>query len=78
MKVDDLKNPNGLVLEVATKGHPASPSKTLTGVVVGKDFVELKGDGVTGEKLPINCVTIASAEVKCAWASLKAFYSEAA
>lgn len=76
MIVDALKKTNSLVLEVATKGYPASPSQTFTGVVVQAEFVLLNSEGVTGEKLPVNCVTIGTAEVKQVWSSLKEFYGK--
>lgn len=74
MKVEDLKNPQRLVLQVETQSWPCNPGKTFTGVVAGENFIMLNGTGVTGESLPVRCVTILGAEVTGVWASLKQFY----
>ncbi len=75
MIVDDLKNPNGMVLTVKTKEFPFKPSRILTGVVIQGDFAILTGDSVTGETFPLNCVTIGLSKVIRYWSSLREYYN---
>lgn len=71
MKVEEIKNPKGLVLRVLTNSQ-----RNLTGVVVQRNFVILNELGVTGEILPVDCILIGSATILDVWSSLKEFYSK--
>jgi hypothetical protein len=74
MKVQDLKNPNGLVLEVEIQTHIGVKPRAFVGVVVNNDFIILNKNNVSGEKMFVNSVYVSSAEVKQVYSSLFEFY----